>query len=50
VASRVLGEVAPLEEVRDLVAREWSAVRRRDMNEALYQELRAKYSIRVEKE
>ena len=50
VESRVLGEVAPLEEVRDLVAREWGAVRRREMNEALYQELRAKYSIRVEKE
>ncbi|MHC4338992.1 MAG: peptidylprolyl isomerase [Planctomycetota bacterium] len=46
--SRTLGEVAKLDEVRDAVAREWSVVRRREMNEDLYQELRKKYSITVE--
>jgi len=48
--SRVEGEVAKLDDVRDAVAREWTVVRRREMNEALYQRLRENYSITVEKE
>jgi hypothetical protein len=48
--SRTTGEVARLDEVRDAVAREWSVARRSEMNEALYQELRKNYSIKVERE
>jgi len=47
--SRTKGKVATLNEARDAVAREWGAVKRREMNEALYQELRRKYSITVER-
>ena len=48
--SRVEGEVAKLDDVRDAVAREWTVLRRREMNEALYRRLRENYSITVEKE
>lgn len=50
VESRTPGEVARLADVRDAVSREWNVVKRREMNESLYQELRQKYSITVEKE
>lgn len=50
LSSRTDGEVAKLGEVRDAVAREWSVVRRREMNEELYRKLRQDYSITVEKE
>ncbi|MHC4971524.1 MAG: peptidyl-prolyl cis-trans isomerase [Planctomycetota bacterium] len=48
--SRTPGEVARLADVRDAVVREWNVVKRREMNESLYRELRKKYSITVEKE
>jgi parvulin-like peptidyl-prolyl isomerase len=50
VDSRTQGAVARLEDVRDAVAREWSVVRRREANEALYEELRKKYTVTVERE
>jgi len=50
VESRIDGELPDLDAVRDVVTREWSVVKRREMNEALYLELRGKYAITVESE
>jgi len=49
LTSRVEGAVAKLDEIREVVVREWRVINRREMNEALYKELRKKYSISVEK-
>ena len=50
LTSRVEGAVAKLDEIREVVVREWRVIKRREMNEGLYRELRKKYSIRVERE
>jgi hypothetical protein len=41
------GGTAALEEVRPLVQREWANVRRKELREALYDKLRAKYNVTV---
>jgi hypothetical protein len=38
-----------LAEVRDAVASEWAAVRRREANRAFYEGLRARYEVTVER-
>ncbi|MHC4451410.1 MAG: peptidyl-prolyl cis-trans isomerase [Planctomycetota bacterium] len=48
--SRTDGELAKLAEVRAAVVREWSVVKRRELNDGLYRELRKKYSVTVERE
>jgi len=48
VASRSEGEAPALADVRDAVAREWAAARRDELNDALYEKLRAKYAVVVE--
>jgi len=50
VEKRTEGKVAKLEDVREAVARDWSAARRREMREGFYEELRKKYVITVEQE
>ena len=50
LSSRTEAEVARLDEVRDVVAREWGVVKRRELNDALYRKLRKKYSVSVERE
>ena len=50
VEKRTEGKVAKLEEVREAVARDWSAAKRREMREGFYEELRNKYVITVEQE
>jgi len=47
---RTDGELAKLAEVRDAVVREWSVVKRRELNDGLYRKLRKKYSVTVERE
>lgn len=41
------GGVAPLEDVRPLVEREWANARRKALGEAFYDKLRAKYKVTV---
>jgi hypothetical protein len=41
------GGTAALEDVRPLVEREWANVKRRELQEALYEKLRAKYQVTV---
>ncbi len=48
VRERVPGRDPPLAEVREAVAREWSAERRSRAREDLYRALRARYDVRVE--
>jgi PPIC-type PPIASE domain len=48
VSSRDDGRAPELVEVRDAVAREWIASRRKAANEAFYQSLLDKYSVRIE--
>lgn len=43
------GRAPKLAEVRDDVAREWRAARRKETNEAFYENLLAKYSVRIER-
>jgi PPIC-type PPIASE domain len=49
VARRDDGRAPKLDEVRDAVAREWIAARRKETNEAFYKNLLGKYSVRVER-
>jgi len=48
VRAMVEGRMPELTEVREAVEREWAAARRRESNEAFYQGLRDKYTVRVE--
>jgi hypothetical protein len=50
VLERSDGRAPTLAEVRDAVARDWSAARARDAKERLYQSLRERYSVTVERE
>ena len=49
VKERTPGRLPPLVEVRDAVARDWTAAKRRAMKEAHYQELLKRYSVTIEK-
>ena len=49
VEARTKGEVARLDDVRDAVAREWGVAKRLEMRDQVYQELRGRYAITVEK-
>jgi len=49
VEGRTPGRLPPLAEVRDAVAREWEAVKRRETKEAHYQALLRRYTVTVEK-
>ena len=48
VTERSEGEIPGLDAVRDAVSRDWSTQRRRETNEAFYQTLRKRYSVRIE--
>jgi hypothetical protein len=50
VTERIDSRIPALEEIRDVVEREWYAARRREANETFYQALRDKYTITVELE
>ena len=50
VTERVDSRLPALDEIRDIVEREWYATRRRQANETFYQALREKYTITVELE
>lgn len=47
ISHRTEGKVPALAEVRDAVLREWSAAKRKQVNEAFYATLRARYQITV---
>lgn len=49
VESITPGRVPALDEVRPLVEREWSNARRKEVNEAFYARLRAKYQVKITK-
>jgi hypothetical protein len=49
VSERVEGRLPALSEVRDAVRREWDDARRVAANEALYQQLLARYSVTIER-
>lgn len=49
ISERIDGEVPELAEVRDIVLREWTAIKRTETNEAFYQMLRDRYKVTVEK-
>ena len=46
---RIDARFPSLDEVRDIVVREWSAASRKEANEAFYEALRKRYTITVEK-
>ena len=48
VSGRTEGRVPRLDEVRDAVAREWDNARRIAANDALYQEMLARYAVTIE--
>ena len=48
ISERVDGSVPPLDEVREAVEREWLAAKRKESNEALYENWRALYSVTIE--
>ena len=50
VTARTAGRVLPLDEVREAVVQEWGVVRRKELDDELYDRLRAKYAIVVERE
>jgi parvulin-like peptidyl-prolyl isomerase len=47
VSGRIDGEIPELSEVRDQVFRDWSSERRKQANEAIYQNLRKRYEVTV---
>lgn len=49
VEERTPGRLPPLAEVRDAVAREWTAAKRSEMKEAYYQALLTRYTVTIEK-
>ena len=49
VRERTPARLPDLAEVRDAVANEWSAVRRREANRAFYEGLRARYEVTVQR-
>ena len=49
ISERIDGEVPELPEIRDIVMLEWTAVKRKETNEAFYQMLRDRYKVTVEK-
>jgi hypothetical protein len=48
VDGRVAGRLAPLDEVREAVAREWSAAKRADLQEARMRETMARYRVEID--
>jgi PPIC-type PPIASE domain len=50
ISARAPGRMPPLAEIRPAVVREWQAVQQRNVNDALYEELRRKYQVRIEGE
>lgn len=48
IDARVPGRVATLAEVRDAVARDWSAARRQQLLDEQYRQLRSRYQVRIE--
>jgi hypothetical protein len=48
IDARVPGRVATLAEVRDAVARDWSAARRQQLLDEQYRQLRGRYQVRIE--
>jgi len=50
ISERVDGEVLQLNEVRNLVFRDWSSLQRKKTNEAIYENLRKRYKVTVESE
>jgi hypothetical protein len=48
IEARQPGQLPPLSEVRDAVAREWSATKRREMKEAHLRALLARHPVRIE--
>jgi hypothetical protein len=49
VSERIDSRAPALEEVRDVVEREWSAAKRKEANEAFYEALRERYTVTIEK-
>jgi hypothetical protein len=48
IEARMPGRMAALAEVRDAVARDWSAARRQQLLDEQYQQLRSRYRVRIE--
>lgn len=48
IEARTPGRVAPLVEVREAVARDWSAARRQQLLDEQYRQLRSRYQVRIE--
>ena len=48
VQDRTEGRLPDLDEVREAVERDWIAARRKEVNEAAYQELRERYTVVIE--
>ena len=50
ISERIDGEIPRLHEVRDQVFRDWASERRKQTNEAIYEELRKRYTVKVKSE
>lgn len=48
ITERIDGKAPQLNEVRDVVVREWSSMKRKETNESFYQGLLAQYNVTVE--
>jgi len=49
ISERIEGRTPSLDEVRDVVEREWSSAKRKEANEAFYEALRERYKVTVER-
>lgn len=49
VDERIEGRTAKLNEVRDQVVRDWSSKKRKQTNEVFYENLRKRYTVKIEK-
>lgn len=48
IDERIDGEISKLNDVRELVIRDWASVKRKQTNEAFYETLRKRYKVTVE--
>ena len=49
IDERIDGEIPELKDVRDVVIRDWTLIKRKQVNEAFYETLRKRYHVVVEK-
>ena len=50
IDERINGDIPELNEVRDVVIRDWTLIKRKQVNEAFYETLRKRYIVKVNSE